>query len=30
MREVDGQTAVIREAFADQILKHLGELATGD
>jgi hypothetical protein len=30
MREVGGDRAVIRETFADQILKHLGELLTGD
>jgi len=30
IREVGGDRAVIRKPFADQILKHLGELATGD
>ena len=29
MREVGGQTAVIREAFADQIFKHLSDFTTG-
>jgi hypothetical protein len=30
MREVGGQTAVIREAFADQIFNHLSDFATGE
>jgi len=29
MREVGGQTAVIREAFADQIFNHLSDFTTG-
>ena len=30
MREVDGQSGLIREAFADQIFKHLSDFATGE